>query len=251
MQNVRSWVSLAAVAALSMAAAAGTAREAAAAAYGFDLGGGFAASQGPEGNSVTFTSGGLSVTARAYNTTSTFGAYSAAYLGAYQFGLGVTTGEADNYPMDNGGGPELVIFQFSAPVLLQSVSLFSGGVGGADATFFFGTAAAGKDFTGVENTQAGLGLAGLGSFQCSAAPGGDCESFETITYQPNVNGLIGNTLVVETYIFGFDALFLINGLQVADADIPSTEPGAVPEPGTVALLGGALAALGFARRRRA
>ncbi|RUR85246.1 hypothetical protein DSM107007_25850 [Nostoc sp. PCC 7120 = FACHB-418] len=85
---------------------------------------------GTDGNTRTFTQNGITVTARAFSRVDgTNGAWSAAYLGSYTGGLGVTDSSEGNggnntHVVDNVGGRDnYVLFQFSEAVVLDKAYL--------------------------------------------------------------------------------------------------------------------------------
>src|SRR5262245_23567356 len=82
---------------------------------------------GSAGNVRTFTMNGISVKATAFSRTKSGGAWSTAYLGQYSGGLGVTDGSEDglnnSHTVDNIGRDNYVLFEFSQPVVLNTVSV--------------------------------------------------------------------------------------------------------------------------------
>ncbi|OCQ90549.1 hypothetical protein BCD64_28195 [Nostoc sp. MBR 210] len=91
---------------------------------------GNSALDGTDGNTRTFTKDGITVTARAFSRVDgTNGAWSAAYLGSYGGGLGVTDSSEGNggnntHVVDNVGGRDnYVLFQFSEAVVLDRAYL--------------------------------------------------------------------------------------------------------------------------------
>jgi hypothetical protein len=83
---------------------------------------------GPEGNIRTFTAGGVSVKASAFSRHKTSGAWSAAYLGAYDGGLGVTdnnegNGSNNRHAVDNIDRDNHVLFEFSETVVVDAAFL--------------------------------------------------------------------------------------------------------------------------------
>ncbi len=98
---------------------------------------------GPDGNVLTFSSGGISVKASAFSR-SDAGVWSTAYLGSYGGGLGVTdgldgSGAGDTHTVDNmGGSDNYVLFEFSQSVIVDSAAL-GYVVGDSDMTVWIGT----------------------------------------------------------------------------------------------------------------
>ncbi|WP_235526674.1 SdrD B-like domain-containing protein [Nostoc piscinale] len=95
----------------------------------FDFNGN-SALDGTDGNTRTFTKDGITVTAKAFSRVDgTNGAWSAAYLGSYGGGLGVTDssegdGGNNTHVVDNVGGRDnYVLFQFSEAVVLDKAYL--------------------------------------------------------------------------------------------------------------------------------
>nr|WP_236143256.1 SdrD B-like domain-containing protein [Nostoc sp. CMAA1605] len=91
---------------------------------------GSSALDGPDGNTLTWTLNGITVTARAFSRVDgTNGAWNAAYLGSYGGGLGVTDSSEGNggnntHVVDNVGGRDnYVLFQFSEAVVLDQAYL--------------------------------------------------------------------------------------------------------------------------------
>ena len=83
---------------------------------------------GTKGNIRTFSANGINVKVSAFSRTDSTGAWSAAYLGAYASGLGVTdtseSGASDTHTVDNMGGRDnYVLFEFSQPVAVTQAFL--------------------------------------------------------------------------------------------------------------------------------
>lgn len=90
---------------------------------------GNSATTGTAGNIRLYTLNGISVKASAFSRTklSAGGTWSAAYLGAYAGGLGVTdgseNGSGNTHTVDNIGRDNFVLFEFSQPVVINRAYL--------------------------------------------------------------------------------------------------------------------------------
>ena len=98
----------------------------------FAFSGASSGTSGNIGNTRTFTANGVSVRASAFSRADTNGAWAKAFLGSYgSAGLGVTDGsEGDGsnnrHKVDNSGGRNnYVLFEFSAPVVVNHAFLDS------------------------------------------------------------------------------------------------------------------------------
>lgn len=94
----------------------------------FNLTGGSSATTGTAGNSRVFTAEtGLTVTAQAWSMNTSTGVATAAYLGSYSAGLGVTnSNENGSYPehtIDNRNGYDFVTLTFSQAVQMRYAAL--------------------------------------------------------------------------------------------------------------------------------
>jgi protocatechuate 3,4-dioxygenase beta subunit len=87
---------------------------------------GSSATDGTDGNTRSFTSGGVSVTAEAFSRSAN-GQWSQAYVGAYAGGLGVTdaseNGSGRSYTVDNAGRDNYLVFKFSQDVVVDKAFL--------------------------------------------------------------------------------------------------------------------------------
>lgn len=103
------------------------------------------ATSGTLGNSMNFTSGGITVTATAWSTSglASTNLPTAAYLGRYTNGLGVTTSDEGNgqsnnsHTIDNIGGYDFIRLVFSQAVNLSDIMRVNYAVsGGADGDYW-------------------------------------------------------------------------------------------------------------------
>jgi hypothetical protein len=79
----------------------------------------------PTGTSLTFSGGGVNVTATGW-TISTTGTIARASLGVWDQGLGVKSSNDNSHTVDNSGGLDFVLFQFDKTVELDFASLQTG-----------------------------------------------------------------------------------------------------------------------------
>ena len=105
---------------------------------------GSTSTDGTDGNVRTSPAGDISVKTSAFSRDKTSGAWTAAYLGSYSGGLGVTDSSEGNgasnnsHTVDNSGRDNYVLFEFSESVVVDSAFL-GYVVGDSDLTVWIGS----------------------------------------------------------------------------------------------------------------
>lgn len=106
---------------------------------------GSSATDGTDGNTRTYTAGGVTVNANAWSRDKGTDTWQKAWLGAYGGGLGVTdsseSGSGDTHTVDNNGRDNYIVFQFSQDVVVDKAFL-GYVVGDSDMTVYVGSSAA-------------------------------------------------------------------------------------------------------------
>jgi len=172
-------------------------------------------------------------------------------LGACSPGTGPTNGVDCSSPyhqIDNNSHYEFLLFQFSPGVSAVSVTLQSftcwvvtacdATKNGRDSSYFFGTVGSGN-LSGV--TLGGLGGIGFGVERDNAHTAENSASTDPAVTQA-ILGTTGNALLFGAMIDGAGAGDDFFKIQTLSAN-------AVPEPATIGMIGVALVAFGFCRRR--
>ncbi len=196
--------------------------------------------------SSTFSSAGITVTPTAFANTGVGGVLAAATLGRYSLGLGVCNTQEVNcgspdHQVDNSRQLDFVLFTFSGPVNSISFTVTPAGNYDTDVTWYSRTLASVINITGssLSNLTSNLGYTQGGD---DKAGSGAAHTF-TVTGSGITSVLLGAKVSGNTD--GLD-YFKITSM---DGSIPSgVTPSGVPEPSTMALLGGALCSLGLFRR---
>jgi hypothetical protein len=237
---------------------------------------------GTIGMATVFTgSGGETLSAEAFSTTSATAALSTAFLGQY-LGTGYGLGVSDNTEISHGvpypdhtvsnesGSSDVIIFQLPAGVAVTGILLNGNFGGGTNADVYLGTGIGTGSASGTTLT---LGSCASGS--CT----GNNSGTTSFTSQ-SLTSLVSNFGFVQVNGGGtggqFNGSSTVNNISLTDgiayqylivvASLTDTNPDyfkvgavtagtpthtiAVPEPGTLALFGIGLAGLVALRRRR-
>ena len=106
---------------------------------------GNSATSGTAGNIRTFTANGVTVNVSGFSRRDSNGAWTTSWLGVYPLGLGVTgpsedTGSNNQHVVDNiGGYRDYVLFEFSAPIVVDQAFLDYVYNGDSDMSAWIGT----------------------------------------------------------------------------------------------------------------
>lgn len=191
----------------------------------------------PDGNTRSFSNGGITVTASAWSYNGTL---QNAWLGQYTHGLGVTNqgedGLNNSHTVDNSGNQDFIILVFNQAVNIQSGTLYPFSVNGStdnDAWISYGTLAGPFNLTALNDLLTrDYNVTGAGSpYNVSFNSTG---KFGNVWLIGAANSIAGTT---DQYTDGFKlSSILINT--------------AVPEPSTWVLMLLGFAAIGFVVRRQ-
>ena len=212
---------------------------------------------GAEGNERSFpAAGGEVLWARAFTTTNTDGTglFLPAYLGRYSGGLGVTspgdgTGASPTNTVDNIGTRDLVVFKFSGAYIPTSVFLTQ--LGDTDFTAYVGgnSGLTFSSFAGLSYST--LGANGFTQYTC-----GNADLLWQSCIKDIVGGSTDRLAGLNNLGLNLSGQWLIIGALKGDATpedqflIKTLNGTAVPEPGTLLLLGVGLLATGLWSRKR-
>jgi hypothetical protein len=204
---------------------------------------------GSYGNSRSFTSSGVTLTATGWSNTGAGGAIQDAYLGAYGGGLGVTNrsegnGGNNTHQVDNGGGHiDSVRLAFSAPTEVRLTDLLFGFSSTSDSDFTVLYSDTGT-MSGTYGSLSGWNLLGAGNVNCNGAV--SCS-----VNNPANGGIFASYwLVVANGAFGGTNDLRDDAFKLQTVTGVYRDRRKVPEPGTLALLSLGLMGLGAVRRRK-
>ncbi|MBL8429172.1 MAG: carboxypeptidase regulatory-like domain-containing protein [Dechloromonas sp.] len=186
----------------------------------FDFNGN-SASDGTDGNIRSYTNNGISVNASAFSRDKTSGAWSAAWLGTYGGGLGVTnssegSGTANNvHTIDNDGRVDYVLFEFSKVVTVDKAYL-GYVIGDSDMKIWIGNSA--NAFTShvtlSDAVLSSMGFTEVNSTTSSSARWADL----------NAGNIEGNMLIVSAATTDSNDYFKLQNLVVSATTCVSTAP---------------------------
>jgi hypothetical protein len=193
------------------------------------------------GNSMTFTSNGVTVTVSAWYITGN-GTLKSATLGQYSSGLGdcypSQPCSGSNEQVGNNGVDEFLLLQFSAPIDPTSITLDSPTGGGLAASYWLGSTA--NQSTNLTNMNITTSLSTLGFGSQQTGTGG--TSVGTVDFGGPPSTSVNAILFGPQYGYSGD-FFDVSGLSGAS-------PASVPEPASIFLLF-TVAVAAFGLRRRA
>ncbi len=167
------------------------------------------ATDGTDGNILSYTVNGVSVKASAFSRDDA-GTWSKAYLGSYGGGLGVTdssegTGSGSSHTVDNYGRDNYVLFEFNQSVVVDKAYL-GYVVNDSDMKVWIGTTNA--PFTNhlslTDAILTGMGFTEVNTTTLTGARWADL----------NANGYVGNTLIIAADTAGSNDNFKIQHLDV-------------------------------------
>ena len=197
---------------------------------------GSSAGDGANGNIRTFSAGGVSVKVSAFSRTSG-GSWASAYLGIFSGGLGVTdSGEGDGsnnrHTVDNLDRQNYVLFEFSAPVVVNRAFL-GYVVGDSDLSVWVG------NFGDPYNNHLTLSDAVLAGF--GYTENNDTTSSSARWADFNAGEIVGNTLVIAASVSDAtpDDRFKIEKLDICapPAEEPCPSPWGTKDIGYVKVSG--------------
>ena len=201
------------------------------------------------GNIFTFTLNGVTATVTAWSLTGANSTFQASTGYRWSPGMGICSAtegincSSPEHQVDNNGGVEMFLIQFSSPVDPMSVRIqpVGGGTSGydTDVTYYQGTTAAGLNLAGKNLSQ--LAALGFGS-----AVNNDSTK-STSARDVSIPGGAVTSLLFGARVGG-DAYPDYFKLVSLTADC---SPTATPEPATFAMVGVVLLFAGFARRKKA
>ena len=210
----------------------------------FTSGGGL----GTIGNVLNYSNGGVTATVTSWSLLTDGANFTKAATGRWGSGLGVcNSAEIASAPngctdpqhtMDNDGQKDFILFQFNQSVDPLSLVVTAFSTGDSDLSYWTGNTAASTTLL-VGQTLAGLG--GLGF-------GGQLENLDNTATNPRTAALVSgnvNSLLIAASLINADCVK--DYIKVGSLTVDSAP---VPEPGTMGLLGLALAGLGVMRMRK-
>lgn len=226
--------------------------------------GGYLQSTTGEGCTQGTNVGTNSVRAYAYAvtnspTTSTFAAATLAQYGA-SYGLGVQSGtesigSAPEHTMDNNGKTELIVFKFDEAIILDSVKL-GWTQSDADITVMAYTGAGAPTITGKQIGNLATGWAMVQGYGDPAPDTTSTASGSDKSVAVNAGGVSSSWWIISAYNAGYggaitngDTLIDYVKVMTLSSRDPTTPPHRTPEPGSMALMGIAVAGFVATRRR--
>lgn len=195
------------------------------------------------GNSIKYTTGGVSVTVTAWALTGgvSNNSFETAYLGRYDTGLGACNQEQfcidPGHQVDNFGAQEFLLFQFSTPVDPLSVTIDPYGTYDRDVTYYTGSTINSLNLAG--KTLGQLTSLGFGSAVSDDSTVSSSARTVTLTSDPVNSVLFGARNGVRADVFS-------DAFKVSTISAQTVSP--APEPATIGLFGSAV--LFVLKRRR-